>query len=106
MSITQAERKLRQLRQLSKSTGWKLLEEIMREEIVSLALQTAKNPKMTSEEASFYAGCLQAAENLLNIIPNMEAKLLGEAHLQGWENRDDPNPVDDPLSLHQKLHKP
>ena len=106
MSITSAERKLRQLRTLSKSQGWKILEEIMREEIVTLALTTAKNPKMTPEEASFYAGCLQAAENLLNIIPNMEAKLLGEAQLESWENRDDPNPIDDPLSLQQKLHNP
>ena len=30
---------------LAKSPGWKVVEEVMKEEIVSLALQTARNPK-------------------------------------------------------------
>lgn len=105
MSLTQAERQLKAIRQLSKTSGWKVIEQIMRDEIVALALQTAKNPKKSPEETAFYAGCLQASENLLNIIPNLEAKLQGEAQLQSWENRDDPNPIDDPLSLHQQLQQ-
>ena len=104
MSITQAERQLRDIRQVAKHRGWKLIEQVMRDEIVSLALQTAKNPKMTPEESAFYAGCLQAAENLLNIIPNLETKLQGEASMEQWEKRDDPNPWDAPQSLAEKLN--
>jgi len=105
LSLTQAERQLKAVRQLAKTSGWKVIEQIMRDEIVALALQTAKNPNKTPQEAAFYAGCLQASENLLNIIPNLEAKLTGAAQLESWQKRDDPNPIDDPLSLHQQLQQ-
>ena len=50
----------------------------MRDEIVTLALKTAKTPKKTNEESAYYAGTLQAAENLLNIMLNLEIKLKGK----------------------------
>jgi len=106
VSITNAERQLKQIRQLARSPGWKVIEQIMRDEIVTLALSTAKNPNKTPQEAAYYAGCLQASENLLHIIPNLEAKLQGSAQLESWEKRDDPNPIDDPLSLHEQLNQP
>jgi hypothetical protein len=81
-----------------------VVEEIMKEEIVSLALKTAKNPKKTPEETAYMAGCLQASENLLNIISNLEIKLQGEATLEGWENRDQDDPFAVAPTLGEQLH--
>ena len=67
----------------------------MKEEIVSLALQTARNPKKTPEEAAYYAGCLQAAENLLNIVNNLELKLQGQATLEELGRKESNRPIRD-----------
>tara|TARA_B100000424_G_C22787900_1_gene423248 strand:+ start:88 stop:396 length:309 start_codon:yes stop_codon:yes gene_type:complete len=78
-------RKLRHIQALARSPGWKIVEQVMRDEIVTLALKTAKTPKKTNEESAYYAGTLQAAENLLNIVANLEIKLQGEAKLEEFE---------------------
>lgn len=102
--MSTAARRLKQIQTLAKSPGWKVVEEVMKEEIVSLALQTARNPKKTPEEAAYYAGCLQAAENLLNIVNNLELKLQGQATLENWEERNQTDPFDMHPTLGEQLH--
>ena len=102
--MSTAARRLKHIQTLSRSPGWKVVEEVMKEEIVTLALQTAKNPKKTPEEAAYYAGCLQAAENLLNIVNNLELKLQGQATLENWEERNNNDPFAAHPTLGEQLH--
>ena len=73
MSTAQAQ--LNSIDQLTKSKGWAVVEEVMKEEIVSSAMSIADNPNMTLDEINFRRGSIWAAKRLLELPERLSAKL-------------------------------
>jgi hypothetical protein len=63
------------INQLTKSKGWKVIDEVMKEEIVSSAMAIADNPNMTLDEINFRRGSIWAARRLLELPERLSAKL-------------------------------
>ncbi len=63
------------IHQLTKSKGWKVIDEVMKEEIVSSAMAIADNPNMTLDEINFRRGSIWAARRLLELPERLAAKL-------------------------------
>ena len=63
------------INQLTKSKGWKVIDEVMKEEIVSSAMAIADNPNMTLDEINFRRGSIWAARRWLELPERLSAKL-------------------------------
>ena len=63
------------INQLTKSKGWKVIDEVMKEEIVSSAMAIADNPNRTLDEINFRRGSIWAARRLLELPERLSAKL-------------------------------
>lgn len=74
--------KVRHIETLRRSDGWKVLRQIMQEEMVIAATHIAKNRAMTMDEINFRRGAIWAAEQLLNlpdrVLQELETQLLME----------------------------
>ena len=63
------------INQLTKSKGWQVIDDVMKEEIVSSAMAIADNPNMTLDEINFRRGSIWAAKRLLELPERLSAKL-------------------------------
>ena len=52
---------------LQKSDGWKIVNEVMKDEILQLALLMARSKEMSQQEVDFNRGAIWAAEQMLNL---------------------------------------
>jgi len=73
--MSTAQTQLNSIDQLTKSKGWAVVEEVMKEEIVSSAMSIADNPNMTLDEINFRRGSIWAARRLLELPERLSAKL-------------------------------
>lgn len=69
--MTKAEEK-RILEELMASSGWKLLETKMRDEIVAAAFAMAENKQLTVDEMNFRRGAMWAARRVTELPTNMK----------------------------------
>ena len=63
------------INQLTKSKGWQVIDDVMKEEIVSSAMAIADNPNMTLDEINFRRGSIWAAKRLLELPDRLKSKL-------------------------------
>jgi hypothetical protein len=73
--MSTAQTQLNSIDQLTKSKGWAVVEEVMKEEIVSSAMSIADNPNMTLDEINFRRGSIWAAKRLLELPDRLKSKL-------------------------------
>lgn len=69
--MTKAEEK-RILEELMASSGWKLLETKMKDEIVAAAFAMAENKQLTVDEMNFRRGAMWAARRVTELPTNMK----------------------------------
>jgi hypothetical protein len=67
--------------QLFKSKGWQVIDDVMKEEIVSSAMSIADNPNMTLDEINFRRGSIWAAKRLLELPERLSIKLQSDIAL-------------------------
>ncbi len=73
--------KIKNLIALSESNGWAEVNEIMKDEILQLALQMARSKEMSQQEMDFNRGAIWAAEQMLNLPTRLIHKLEGDLSL-------------------------
>lgn len=71
--LTRLEGDLRALRELKAHRGWAIIEETIRQEIVSAALQFADNPLMTEKEVDFRRGAIHASRSVMSVVDTLIA---------------------------------
>ena len=74
--------KIKDIIALNESKGWGHVNEVMRDEILTLALSMARNPEMTQQQMDFQRGAIWTAEQLLNLPQRLIHKLEGELSLE------------------------
>lgn len=72
---------IKELMGLSESKGWATVNEIMKEEMLQLALMMARTKEMSQQEMDFNRGAIWAAEQMLNLPVRLIHKLEGELSL-------------------------
>ena len=72
---------IKELIGLSESKGWATVNEIMKEEMLQLALMMARTKEMSQQEMDFNRGAIWAAEQMLNLPARLIHKLEGELSL-------------------------
>lgn len=80
-------RKIKDIIELSESKGWSHVNEVMRDEILQLALMIARNKEMSAQEIDFNRGAIWAAEQMLNLPERLIRKLEGELSLEEATSR-------------------
>jgi len=86
---------VKDLIQLTESRGWEQVNEVMKDEILQLALLMARSKEMSQQEMDFNRGAIWAAEQLLNLPSRLIHRLEGDMSLedatsrQGWNERTD-----------------
>ena len=83
--------KLRAVDDLMKSKGWQVLNQIMKDEIVSSAMSIADNASMDLQEINFRRGSIWAAKQMLEMPVRLRQKLEAEIAL----DTDDRQTTDD-----------
>ncbi|MAS48194.1 MAG: hypothetical protein CL557_12405 [Alphaproteobacteria bacterium] len=83
--------KLRAVDDLMKSKGWQVLNQIMKDEIVSSAMSIADNASMDLQEINFRRGSIWAAKQMLEMPIRLRQKLEAEIAL----DTDDRQTTDD-----------
>ena len=78
---------IKTIKELSESKGWETINEVMREEILQLALQMARTQEMTQQQMDFQRGAIWAAEQMLNLPQRLILKLEGELSLDEATSR-------------------
>jgi len=82
--------KLKAIDDLMKSKGWQILNQIMKDEIVSSAMSIADNASMDIQEINFRRGSIWAAKQMLDMPVRLRQKLEAEIAL----DTDDRQPTD------------
>ena len=72
---------IKTLIQLSESNGWATVNEVMKDEILQLALLMARSKEMSQQEMDFNRGAIWAAEHMLNLPARLIHKLEGDLSL-------------------------
>lgn len=72
---------------LSESSGWSTLNEVMKEEVLQLALSMARSKEMSQQEMDFNRGAIWAAEQMLNLPSRLILKLEGELSFEEAPSR-------------------
>lgn len=72
---------IKELMGLSESKGWATVNEIMKEEMLQLALMMARTKEMSQQEMDFNRGAIWAAEQMLNLPVRLIHKLESELSL-------------------------
>jgi hypothetical protein len=72
---------IKTLIQLSESNGWATVNEVMKDEILQLALLMARSKEMSQQEMDFNRGAIWAAEQMLNLPARLIHKLEGDLSL-------------------------
>jgi hypothetical protein len=73
--------KIKAIDGLTKSQGWRVLREVMEQEIVQAAMQIAETPTMPLDEINFRRGSIWAAKTMLELPERLRMKLEAEAAL-------------------------
>jgi len=79
--------KIKDIIDLAESKGWGHVNEVMRQEILQLALSMARTQEMTQQQMDFQRGAIWAAEQLLNLPERLVHKLEGELSLEEATSR-------------------
>ncbi len=72
---------------LQKSLGWKVLADVMNQEVVAAAMAIADNPKMTLDEINFRRGTIWAAKQLMDLPIKIQLKLENELALSTKDDK-------------------
>ena len=72
---------------MSESSGWATVNEVMKDEILQLALQMARSKEMSQQEMDFHRGSIWAAEQMLNLPGRLIHKLEGELSFEEASSR-------------------
>ena len=70
--------KLRKLKELENSSGWNVLVDIMKDEIVQSAMQIAESPNMSLDEINYRRGSIFAAKRRLELPQRLAVHLENE----------------------------
>ena len=73
---------LKKLITLQKSEGWEIVNSVMKDEILQLALLISRSKQMSQQEVDFNRGAIWAAEQMLNLPTKIVHKLEGEIALE------------------------
>lgn len=76
-----ARERLKALIDLQNSSGWKVVTDVMNDEVVAAAMAIADNPKMTLDEINFRRGTIWAAKQLIDLPVKIQLKLENELAL-------------------------
>lgn len=79
--------RLKALTDLQKSHGWKILADVMHDEVVAAAMAIADNPKMTLDEINFRRGTIWAAKQLLDLPIKIQLKLENDLALSSKDDK-------------------
>jgi hypothetical protein len=79
--------KAKDIIELAESKGWSHVNEVMRSEILTLALSMAHTQDMTQQQMDFKRGAIFAAEQLLNLPERLIHKFEGELSLEEATSR-------------------
>jgi hypothetical protein len=83
--------KLKAIDDLMKSKGWQVLNQIMKDEIVSSAMSIADNASMDLQEINFRRGSIWAAKQMLEMPVRLRQKLEAEIALDTDDRRSTDN---------------
>ena len=83
--------KLKAIDDLMKSKGWQVLNQIMKDEIVSSAMSIADNASMDLQEINFRRGSIWAAKQMLEMQVRLRQKLEAEIALDTDDRRSSDN---------------
>ena len=67
---------------LKKSDGWKIIDEVMKEEILTASFQLSENRNMTMDEINFKRGAMWAARQLKELPDKLILKYKNELALE------------------------
>ena len=67
---------------LKKSDGWKLIDEVMKEEILTASFQLSENRNMTMDEINFKRGAMWAARQLKELPDKLILKYKNDLALE------------------------
>ena len=81
--------KLKAIDELMASDGWRVISEVMQQEIVGAAMGMANSAQMPEAEMHFRRGSIWAANQLVDLPTRLRHKLQSEAALS--ENLGDPD---------------
>lgn len=79
--------KLKAVKELQKSTGWQIMVEVMRDEILASAMSIAESAKMDVDEINFRRGSIWAAKQLLDMPIRLEVRLESETALAAVDDK-------------------
>jgi|TARA_R110001592_G_C13050865_1_gene740138 hypothetical protein len=79
--------KLKAINDLTRSKGWQVISEIMKEEILSAALAIAETSKMDIDEINFRRGSIWAAKQLLEIPSRLQVRLESDIALSDVDDK-------------------
>lgn len=79
--------KLKAIDDLMKSKGWQVLNQIMKDEIVSSAMSIADNASMDLQEINFRRGSIWAAKQMLDMPVRLRQNLEAEIALDTDDRR-------------------
>lgn len=83
--MTSRER-LKALIDLQKSPGWKVVADVMSNEVVAAAMAIADNPKMSLDEINFRRGTIWAAKQLVDLPLKIQLSLENELALSSKDD--------------------
>ena len=78
--------KLKAVKELQKSTGWQVMVEVMRDEILASAMSIADSAKMDVDEINFRRGSIWAAKQLMDMPIRLQVRLESEAALDAVDD--------------------
>lgn len=81
---------LKAIEALEATRGWKVVREIMEQEIVQSAMAIADNPRMTLDEINFRRGSIFAAKALLEMPQRLRVRLENELALAPKDDKASP----------------
>ena len=67
---------------LQKSDGWKIIDEVMKEEILTASFQLSENRNMTMDEINFKRGAMWAARQLKELPDKLILKYKNDLALE------------------------
>ncbi len=67
---------------LKKSDGWKIIDEVMKEEILTASFQLSENRNMTMDEINFKRGAMWAARQLKELPDKLILKYKNDLALE------------------------
>ena len=80
--------KIKAIDGLTKSQGWRIMREVMEQEIVQAAMQIAETPTMPLDEINFRRGSIWAAKTMLELPERLRMKLEAETVLTKDDSTD------------------